>query len=195
MASHDYDSPETYDVVSFARRFADVSLMRSMAGIWYPEFHPGAKNLADDFGSSGCIVRPNIPSFNYLMVGAFPEGREFEVAMHFTQPAPSFFDLLNLVGSNGDFFLYDEAAERNKKYEKEVDYFAMQRMESACNQFEDVGDMVKFVREHEQEHPATVYSTPSSRDAMGFFRVRTPHANEAQLYARVLCDLARRRYP
>lgn len=190
-----YDSLELSAMASFADRFAEISDAKHRAeGIGYPEFHPKAGVFSTD-GARGKIVRPNSPYFNYLMLAAFPEEREFEVAMHFTQPALPLFDLLRLVGSKGDFFLYDGDAEKNKKYEKDVDHFAMQRMERACNQFEDVGDMVKFVREHEQEHPATVYSTPSPRNAMGFFRVRTSGINEAQLYARTLCGLARRRYP
>lgn len=190
-----YDSLELSAMASFADRFAEISDAKHRAeGIGYPEFHPKAGVFSTD-GARGKIVRPNSPYFNYLMLAAFPEEREFEVAMHFTQPALPLFDLLRLVGSKGDFFLYDGDAEKNKKYGKKIGHFEMHGMQRACNEFEDVDDIVKFVRVYEQAHSQEIRAIPLPRNAMGFFRVRTSGINEAQLYARTLCDLARRRYP
>ena len=107
--------------------------------------------------------------------------------------------MIGVVGTQGEFYPYDSKVERSNgtiRYTNSLDIFAIDRVDRACRESEDIYVMCDKVSSLEKEESNNVYAKVKPNDPIGYYTTVVSDDFAAELCVRSLVNMARQiKYP
>jgi len=156
--------------LAFTKGFADVyGCSEHPAYVFLPKHHP--ENSFKNWNAERIDSVSTDGSYKRINIARYnqEDQKSIQVGMHFSDTAPSVGDLTDLFGEEGDIYLLNTALGEDERYGEQ------QRVDSV-------------LREDKETQASDL------EPKVGFFTILAPNLVVAEIYSRMLVNLARRIY-